>query len=170
MNTELFKKMCRLLDYKRRSYIREEWRNACHGHSAETLSTRHIYYLTLVRLQLPCNLNHIMQITGLSSSAASTFVENMVKEHILRREEDVQDRRNILIVPTEETTEIFNNIDRRLDELIERLTTGCTPEEIQALNIVGALVCRTLEKEINDSEPSERAKNSAKNKDKKQSF
>ena len=107
MNTELFKKMCRLLDYKRRSYIREEWRNACHGHSTETLSTRHSYYLTLVLLQLPCNVNHIMQISPFLF-AASTFVENMVKKHILRREEDVQDRRNYpYIVPTEETTEIF---------------------------------------------------------------
>lgn len=158
MNTDSFKKMCRLLDYKRRSYIKDEWKNACKGHVAESLSARHIYYLSLIRLQLPCNLNHIMRITGLSSSAASTFIENMVKANIVRREEYGKDRRNILIVATEDTLEIFRNIDHSLDELIDRLSQDCTSEEIRALEIAGDVVCRELEAEIHDKEKLEHNK------------
>lgn len=116
MDTESFKRMCRLLDYIRRSYISREWDSICAGKSIAKLSARHVYYLMLIRFQLPCNLNTIMQITGLSSSAASTFVEKMVQSKVFLRVLDPEDRRNVRILASEEITEIFREMDRRLDE------------------------------------------------------
>lgn len=144
MDTDSFKRMCRLLDYTRRSYVNREWALICKGKPAAALSSRHIYYLTLIRFQLPCNLNTIMQITGLSSSAASTFIDKMVKANIVSREPNVDDRRNVRIIPTKETQNIFREVDRRLDLLIDQLSSDCTPEEIQALETTGEVVCRKL--------------------------
>lgn len=145
MNTDSFKRMCRLIDYIRRSYINREWALICQGKAAEKLSSRHIYYLTLIRFQLPCNLNLIMQITGLSSSAASTFVEKMVQANIVRRETNDEDRRNVRIFPTEETQAIFAEVDRRLDILIDSFAQDCTPEELRAIEMTGDIICNKIQ-------------------------
>lgn len=144
MNTDSFKKMCRLIDYARRCYLNHGWAHICKGTPAAKLSSRHIYYLTLIRFQLPCNLNTIMQVTGLSSSAASTFVEKMVQADIVSREPNKEDRRNVQIFPTEETQRIFHEVDRRLDTLIDFLAHDCTPEEIEAVEKTGELVCKKI--------------------------
>lgn len=145
MDTESFKRMCRLLDYIRRSYISREWDSICAGKSIAKLSARHVYYLMLIRFQLPCNLNTIMQITGLSSSAASTFVEKMVQSKVFLRVLDPEDRRNVRILASEEITEIFREMDRRLDTLIDHLTSDCTEEELHALDLAGKLVYRKIQ-------------------------
>jgi len=145
MDTQSFKRMCRLLDYSRRSYINQEWNSICAGKPIGKLSARHVYYLTLIRFQLPCNLNTIMQITGLSSSAASTFVEKMVQAKVFLRVLDPEDRRNVRILASSETMQIFREIDRRLDALIDRLTEDCTEEELRALDVTGDLVFRKIQ-------------------------
>ena len=145
MDTASFKRMCRLLDFTRRSYISREWDSICAGKPIAKLSARHVYYLTLIRFQLPCNLNTIMQITGLSSSAASTFVEKMVQAKVFLRVLDPEDRRNVRILASKEITEIFREMDRRLDALIDRLTSDCTKEEFHALDVAGQLVCRKIQ-------------------------
>ena len=144
MKTDSFKEMCRLIDYTRRSYLLREWENICEGKSIAKLSNRHIHYLTMIRFQLPCNLKTIMQVTGLSSSAASTFVEKMVQAGLVTREANEDDRRNVRIIPNEETMRIFQEVDRRLDSLIDFLAEGCTPEEIKAVEQAGELVCRKI--------------------------
>ena len=145
MDTASFKRMCRLLDFTRRNYISREWDSICAGKSIAKLSARHVYYLMLIRFQLPCNLNTIMQITGLSSSAASTFVEKMVQSKVFLRVLDPEDRRNVRILASEEITEIFREMDRRLDALIDHLTSDCTEEELHALDLAGKLVYRKIQ-------------------------
>ncbi|MBO5438049.1 MAG: MarR family transcriptional regulator [Thermoguttaceae bacterium] len=144
MNTDSFKRMFRLIDCARRNYINHSWGDICKGKSAGKLSSRHIYYLTLIRQQLPCNLNTVMQITGLSSSAASTFIEKLVQAEIVTRKPNEEDRRNVQIIPTPETLQIFQEVDRRLDRLIDFLAQDCTPEEIEAIDRTGELVCRKI--------------------------
>ncbi len=144
MKTDSFKEMCRLIDYTRRNYLVREWSKICEGKPIAKLSNRHIHYLTMIRFQLPCNLNTIMQITGLSSSAASTFVEKMVQAGLVTREANEEDRRNVRIIPNQETRRIFQEVDRRLDSLIDFLAEDCTPEEINAVERVGELICRKI--------------------------
>ena len=90
-------------------------------------------------------LEHHHAITGLSSSAASTFVEKMVQSKVFLRVLDPEDRRNVRILASKEITEIFREMDRRLDALIDRLTADCTEEEFHALDVAGQLVCRKIQ-------------------------
>ncbi len=152
MDTKTFKKMCRMLDVQRRLYFEQNWPALSKGTSASALSSRQVIHLMMIRLKMPCNLNQVMLLTGLSSSAASIFVDKLVKTNVVYREIDARDRRNILIVPTEETKSLLSSVDRGLDAFIDHWLTGCTESEIQVLEKAGELICGRLDAHMKEWE------------------
>jgi len=100
----------------------------------------------LIRLAMPCNLQTVMTLTGLSSSAASLFVDKMTKQGVILREQDPKDRRNIMIRPGEKLMELLNEIDQELHRIISNELRDCSPEQISELDRSCALVCQKLEK------------------------
>ena len=70
----VFKKMCRLLEFKRRQFFEDDWKNC-----ARTIPRAQFNHLMLVRFSMPCNLGAIMRITGLTSAGASLFVDKLVE-------------------------------------------------------------------------------------------
>ena len=135
---ENFKRMVRLLDYKRRSYFAKK----C-PRFAVRISSVQFNHLMLMRSVLPCNLSRVMAVTGLTSAGASLFVEKLVTVGVLKREVDPRDRRNVIISATPETKKIFAQVDQGLNELIDGYFTqcGCTPEELDVLERAGKIVC-----------------------------
>ena len=135
---ENFKRMVRLLDYKRRVYFAKN----CPQFPVRVTSVQ-FNHLMLLRAALPCNLSQVMAVTGLTSPGASLFVEKLVTSGILKREIDPRDRRNVIISATPETKEVFRRIDQGLNELIENYFAqcGCTPEELAVLERAGTIVC-----------------------------
>ena len=139
---ENFKRMVRLLDYKRRSYFAKK----CPKFSGR-VSPVQFNHLMLLRAALPCNLSRVMSVTGLTSAGASLFVEKMVTAGVLTREVDPRDRRNVIISASPDTQEVFRRIDQELNELIEGyfIRCGCTPEELSVLERAGTIVCSKLD-------------------------
>ena len=88
----VFKKMCRLLEFKRRQFFEDDWKNC-----ARTIPRAQFNHLMLVRFSMPCNLGTIMRITGLTSAGASLFVDKLVNSGVLMRQEDPDDRRNAIL-------------------------------------------------------------------------
>jgi len=135
-----FKRMVRLIDLKRRTYLAKK-----RPKFAVRIPPVQFTHLMLLRFVLPCNLSRVMAVTGLTSAGASLFVEKLVSSGVLRREVDPADRRNIVISASPETLEIFREVDRGLNELIESYFSCCSPEELEVLERAGEIVCAKLD-------------------------
>ncbi|MDD4817595.1 MAG: MarR family transcriptional regulator [Victivallaceae bacterium] len=145
MDMTTFKRMCRLLEFQRRGYFEKAWPLLCRNSLAADLSPRQINHLMMIRFRMPCNLAEVMHLTGLSSSAASVFVDRLVKSGVVRRDIDASDRRNILIGPTPETQRLFNAIDERLNNFIIEQLEFCTDAERELIEAASAILCRRLD-------------------------
>ena len=142
---EVFKKMCRMLEVKRKRFIENDWL-----HYAKLIPRQQFLHLMMVRHSLPCNLAKIMQITGMTSAGASIFVDKMVKRGALERREDKNDRRNIIISFTPRAEKITERIDDRLNQYIFQFFADCTEEELQTLEQASRIVCRVLDSREED--------------------
>ena len=142
---EVFKKMCRMLEVKRKRFIENDWL-----HYAKLIPRQQFLHLMMVRHSLPCNLAKIMQITGMTSAGASIFVDKMVKRGALERREDKHDRRNIIISFTPRAEKITERIDDRLNQYIFQFFADCTEEELKTLEQASRIVCRVLDSREDD--------------------
>ena len=137
---EVFKKMCRMLEVKRRRFIENDWQ-----HYAKLIPRQQFLPLMMVRHSLPCNLAKIMQVTGMTSAGASIFVDKMVKRGALERKEDPEDRRNIIISFTPRAAKITERIDDRLNQYIFQFFADCDENELATLEHASRIVCRVLD-------------------------
>ena len=137
---EVFKRMCRMLEIKRKRFIENDWQ-----HYAKLIPRQQFLHLMNVRHSLPCNLAKIMQVTGMTSAGASIFVDKMVKQGAFERHEDADDRRNIIISFTPRAEQITERIDDRLNRYIFQYFADCTKEELEMLEQASRLVCRVLD-------------------------
>lgn len=136
-----FKKMCRLLEFKRRQFFEDDWKNC-----SRMIPRAQFNHLMLVRFSMPCNLGTIMRITGLTSAGASLFVDKLVNEGILVRQDDPADRRNIIISVSAEGRRFLNEIDERLNDFICAYFAECSNEDLKILEAATNIVCSKLEK------------------------
>ena len=137
---EVFKKMCQMLEVKRKRFIENDWQ-----HYAKLIPRQQFLHLMMVRHSLPCNLAKIMQVTGMTSAGASIFVDKMVKNGALERKEDPHDRRNIIISFTPRAAKITERIDDRLNQYIFQFFSDCSEEELETLEKASRVVCRVLD-------------------------
>ena len=137
----IFKKMCRLLEFKRRQFFEDDWKNC-----SRMIPRAQFNHLMLVRFSMPCNLGTIMRITGLTSAGASLFVDKLVNEGILVRQDDPADRRNIIISVSKEGRHFLNEIDERLNNFICGYFAECSNEDLKAIESAMNILCAKLEK------------------------
>ena len=138
-DVEFFKRMVRLLDLKRRTYLAKN-RPAF----AAKISPAQFHHLMLLRFVLPCNLARIMAVTNLTSAGASLFVDKLVQSGVLTRRTDPDDRRNVIIGASPQTQEIFQQVDKGLTELIDSYFDDCTPEELSVIERAGRIICSKI--------------------------
>jgi DNA-binding MarR family transcriptional regulator len=139
-DVSVFKKMVRMLELKRRQFFESDWKNC-----SRLIPRAQFNHLMLVRFSMPCNLGTIMGITGLTSAGASLFVDKLVNAGVLRREEDPNDRRNIVISVTEEGQQFLKEIDDRLDDFIYEYFAECSDEELKIIDSAMRIVCSKLD-------------------------
>ncbi|MBR2373807.1 MAG: MarR family transcriptional regulator [Lentisphaeria bacterium] len=136
----VFKKMCRLLEFKRRQFFEDDWKNC-----SRIIPRAQFNHLMLVRFSMPCNLGNIMRITGLTSAGASLFVDKLVNAGILVRQEDPEDRRNIVISVSEQGQQFLREIDDRLNDFIYAYFAECSNGELKCIEEAMNVVCSKLE-------------------------
>ena len=137
---EVFKKMCRMLEVKRRRFLEDDWR-----HYSRLIPQQQFIHLMMVRHSLPCNLAKIMRLTGMTSAGASIFVDKMVKMGIFERHEDSADRRSIVIKFTDRAAEATEHLDDRLNRYILQFFADCDEKDLAILEEASRIVCRVLD-------------------------
>ena len=142
VDVSVFKKMVRMLELKRRQFFESDWKNC-----SRIIPRAQFNHLMLVRFSMPCNLGTIMGITGLTSAGASLFVDKLVNAGVLKREEDPNDRRNIVISVTDEGQKFLKEIDDRLDDFIYGYFAECTEDELKIIDGAMRIVCSKVDAE-----------------------
>ena len=130
-NLEVFKRCCRMLELRRRTFLAAEWKR-----HAGIMPRGQFFNLMLVRFVLPCNLGKIMELTGLTSAGASLFVDKLVSQGYLTRTDDPADRRNVLIGVSEKGRELLSGVEDRLNEYIVSYFSTCTEKELDDIETV----------------------------------
>ena len=138
-DVEFFKRMVRLLDLKRRTYLAQN-----RPVFAAKISPAQFNHLMLLRFVLPCNLARIMAVTNLTSAGASLFVDKLVQSGVLTRRTDPGDRRNVIIGASPQTQQIFQQVDKGLNELIDSYFDDYTPEELETIERAGRIICSKI--------------------------
>ncbi len=138
-SVDSFKKMCRLLEFERRTFLERDWKN----YSA-ILPRGQFLTLMNIRLSMPCNLGKIMTVTGLTSAGASIFVDKLVKAGLLRREDDPADRRNVCISLTEKGAGFTKQVDDKLNGFIFSYFSECSHSELETLEKAARIVCEKV--------------------------
>lgn len=138
---EVFKKMCRMLEVKRRAFLDSAWRDC---HSGE-LPQQQFIHLMMLRFSLPCNLARIMEVTGLSSAGASILVDKLVQLGFLKRHDDPADRRKVIINFTNEGAEMCRSIEDHLNQYIYSFFENCPEQELSSIEEASRVICRTLD-------------------------
>lgn len=136
---ENLKQMCRLLEMERKRFLSVAWRRYSH-----LIAPQQFAHLMQVRFALPCNMNKIMEHTGLTSAGASIFVDKMVKAKIMERCEDPDDRRNVIVRFSPRAKRAVTKLEDLLNRHIYAYFADCSPEELQHLAAAGRLVNRIL--------------------------
>ena len=138
---DVFKKMCRMLEVKRKAFLDSAWRDFY----AEVLPQQQFIHLMMLRFSLPCNLARIMEVTGLSSAGASILVNKLVTFGLLVRHDDPADRRNVIINFTPQGAEMCRAIEDRLNRYIYSFFETCPEEELVSIENASRTVCRVLD-------------------------
>ena len=141
---DVFKKMCRMLEVKRKAFLDSAWRDFY----AEILPQQQFIHLMMLRFSLPCNLARIMEVTGLSSAGASLLVNKLVNFGLLVRHDDPDDRRNVIINFTAKGAELCRSTEDRLNRFIYSFFDPCPEEELQTIEQASRTICRVLDDDI----------------------
>ena len=129
MNTEALKKLVRLINHLQQIYLSELWPRHLQSAAAGTLTARQALHLMQIRGSLPCNLSRIMFLTGLSSSAASLYVDEMVRKNILIRRGGVKDKRSTIVDASAEAAASLKAVDEGIDRFLQEVASGATPKQ-----------------------------------------
>ena len=138
---DVFKKMCRMLEVKRKTFLDSAWRDFY----AEVLPQQQFIHLMMLRFSLPCNLARVMELTGLSSAGSSLLVNKLVKFGVLVRHDDPEDRRNVIINFTPQGAEICRSAEDRLNRYIYSFFENSSEEELKVIEQSSRIVCRVLD-------------------------
>ena len=145
---DVFKKMCRMLEVRRRVVLDAAWRE----YYSNELPQQQFIHLMMLRFSLPCNLARIMEVTGLSSAGASILVNKLVKLGYLKRHDDPSDRRNVIINFTPEGAEMCSEVEDLLNRYIFSYFDSCKEKELQEIEDASRTICRALDRSRQDLE------------------
>ena len=136
---ETIKLMCRVLEFTRRKLVAEGWKRL-----PGNLSLAQFDRLMTIRHLLPCNLGEIMTAIGLTSAGASLFVERLVRQGILERVQDPEDRRNIRISATPQVQQLLNEVDELLSKRITEYLSSVPAEQVAGIGDATRTICEHL--------------------------
>ena len=145
---DVFKKMCRMLEVRRRAVLDAAWRE----YYADELPQQQFIHLMMLRFSLPCNLARVMEVTGLSSAGASILVNKLVHFGCLLRYDDPADRRNVIINFTPKGAEMCSAVEDLLNRYIFSYFDNCEEKELQEIEDASRTICRALDRSQQDFE------------------
>jgi DNA-binding MarR family transcriptional regulator len=103
---------------------------AWHRHA---LSLVHLTVLTTLELEGPLAMKRLAETLDVSDASATGIVDRMAKRGLVERKHGTDDRRVVLVHPTEAGKTIFEDMAARRREVMARVIGELTGDEIEAL-------------------------------------
>jgi len=92
----------------------------------DAFSLIHLNVLTILETDGPLSMSHLAEQLDVSVASATGIVDRMEARGLVERRRDTEDRRVVVVHPTDRGLAVFTRIDerrrKRLAELLDRLT------------------------------------------------
>ncbi len=107
-----------------------------------SLSLIHVHVLTILEVDGPLPMSRLADSLDVSVASATGIVSRMEERGLVERRHDQEDRRVVLVVPTDAGKAVFRDMMTQRREHLTRLLEHLTDEELRAfqtgLRAVGA--------------------------------
>lgn len=99
-----------------------------------------LHVLALVKRQPGIRSSEISRIFGLDLSTVSRHVSDLVNQGLVERSEDPDDRRALLLHPTDSGMDLVNEISERQQQVLDRaLASWSTEDQAELIRLISRL-------------------------------
>ena len=104
--------------------------------AAEGVSTREGHVLSYLRSYEPCPVGDLLRVFGDRPSTATSMLDRMADEGLIRRTPDSADRRRVILHLTRRGRAVADRLRKCLVALEARIRAGADPRDIQGFQAV----------------------------------
>ncbi|WP_235918008.1 MarR family winged helix-turn-helix transcriptional regulator [Paenibacillus lutrae] len=112
----------------------------------------------ILREKGPITAGELAKLTGLATGSVTTLIDRLEKNGFVRRENDPNDRRKVIIVPLYENKEEVTNTYHPLHAAMIKLASSYTDEELEFITQFLDKASAVLEEQIHHLSSSARGK------------
>ena len=99
------------------------------------LSLVHLNVLTTLEAEGPLSMRRLAEAMDVSDASATGIVDRMEKRGLVERRHGTQDRRTVLVVPTQSGVQVFRDIAAHRRGVLTTVLAELTDDEMSALLI-----------------------------------
>lgn len=115
----------------------------------------------ILREKGPITAGELSKLTGLATGSVTALIDRLEKNGFVRRENDPNDRRKVIIVPLYENKEEVSNTYLPLHSAMVKLAASYTDEELTFITQFLAKASTVLEEQIHQLSSTIRSKSSS---------
>ncbi|WP_413409792.1 MarR family winged helix-turn-helix transcriptional regulator [Paenibacillus amylolyticus] len=115
----------------------------------------------ILREKGPITAGELSKLTGLATGSVTTLIDRLEKNGFVRRENDPNDRRKVIIVPLYENKEEVSNTYLTLHSAMVDLASTYTEEELALITGFLSKAGNVLDQQIDDLSSKIRSKSSS---------
>lgn len=104
----------------------------------------------------PITAGELSKLTGLATGSVTSLIDRLEKNGFVRRQNDPNDRRKVIIVPLYEQKEEVSNAYHSLHAAMIKLASSYTEEELELITQFLGKASTVLEEQIHDLSPTTR--------------
>ncbi|WP_253735797.1 MarR family transcriptional regulator [Paenibacillus sp. FJAT-26967] len=112
----------------------------------------------ILREKGPITAGELAKLTGLATGSVTTLIDRLEKNGFVRRENDPNDRRKVIIVPLYENKEEVSNTYQPLHAAMIKLASSYTDEELEFITQFLDKASTVLEEQIHHLSSAARGK------------
>jgi DNA-binding MarR family transcriptional regulator len=98
-----------------------------------SLSLIHLHVLSAIEAEGPQPMSRLADMLDVSVASATGIVSRMEDRHLVERQHDRDDRRVVLVIPTETGLAVFRTMTEQRREKLRNLLARLTDDELAAL-------------------------------------
>lgn len=98
-----------------------------------SLSLIHLHVISTLEADGPLPMSRLAEVLDVSVASATGIVGRMEERSLVERRHDREDRRVVLVVPTETGLRVFQGLTEQRRERLQALLARLTDEELAAL-------------------------------------
>lgn len=116
------------------------------------LSLVHLNVLTALEVEGPLSMRHLAEAMDVSDASATGIVDRMEKRGLVERRHGIDDRRVVLVHPTEAGGQVFSDMAAHRRGVLSKVLAELTADEIAAL-LTGMRAIHAARRRVFPGEP-----------------